>query len=128
MLLSGDGAFSAVTAEAPLPISAVSPLPPEGCVKLHRGSEERDETKDFGFSAIGNKGWEGGLPLNVLPLELGLQSSFGLWDFTAEQSGRYSQGSIKKHVSENTGNLLGTKESPQWLGHVQIPSSGCRPV
>lgn len=37
-------------------------------MKLHRGSEERDETKDFGFSAIGNKGWEGGLPLNVLPL------------------------------------------------------------
>lgn len=68
--------FSAVTAEAPLWISAVSPMPWQGCVKLLMGSEERDETKESGFSASGNQGWEGGLPLNVLPLEPGLPKFF----------------------------------------------------
>lgn len=63
--------FCAVTAEAPLWISAVSPMPWQGCVKLLMGSEETDETKESGFSASGNQGWEGGTAPQCLALGAG---------------------------------------------------------
>lgn len=80
------------------------------------------------FQQQGIRDGKGDCPSTSCHLIWVFLNSFGLRDFTAEQSGRYSQGGIKKHVSENTGHLLGTEESPQWLGHVQILSSGRRLV